>query len=235
MRRSLWIFDVGQRQMQNREMAGWMPYMGIFSGLALFVMLTVRVRVGMDWALAVASVIDLLVAQHFVRRFGRRLRRLGLFGATRARWWIELAALDLTLCFSSGLFSLAHRNGQVLPAWQQVMVDGASQTMELLSYPFLGFTIVAYMLGLLQGRRMSGRSLELVNFFFWLYVIDKGIDNLPQDASFAVIAAIAIGVIAVVMLGIAGVLATRQHLRKRDHVCDVPTNNPAGTESGPPG
>ncbi len=106
LKRSLWIFDIGLRRMNADLPAGWMAHMGVFSAFALALMAFAALGLPMAWPLAVVGALDLGVTFHFVRWSLPRIRRLGMLGPTRARWWIETAALDWTLCISIGVFAI---------------------------------------------------------------------------------------------------------------------------------
>ena len=160
---------------------------------------------------------------------------MGPYGPTRARWWIELAALDWTLCVSGFLFCIAHGlPAGMLPAWQQWCVDLAWHASRRLIVPFFVLTIVGYIFGLVQAKRVTGRSVELVNFFFWTFVLIGTMSLIPQNPGFFVPLGAAFGIVGGVALGVAGVLGLRVWLQSRRALMHVPEDNPPRMDhSGP--
>ncbi|HVV99869.1 MAG TPA: hypothetical protein VHB77_05995 [Planctomycetaceae bacterium] len=170
MVRSGWLFDIGFQRMENRELAGWMPAAGIFSSLALLLMVGLSLRIPLALPLGIVGALDLLATRHFVGIGCRRLRRLGFRGPTRGRWWFEVAALAWTLLMSCACLVAVHHRAALQGGWQQGMVEFAFTCAKCLGPAFLGLAITGYFLGLLRGIRIRGRSMELVNFFFWMIV-----------------------------------------------------------------
>ncbi len=214
LKNSLWIFDVGFRRMKADLPPGWAGTMLAFSLLALTMIAAVGLGMPLAWPLSIIGVIDLFVTLHFIRGFVGRIWRLGILGPTRARWWIEIAALDWTLCMSCGVFFITHGNPALaLPAWQQAFADLAFAGMGHLFPPFLAFTVVGFLLGLTRGKRIRGRSLELVNFFFWLMVvIQASLLLVPEHPALSELVAPALAVLGVVALCAAGVVAATQRI-----------------------
>jgi len=214
LKSSLWIFDVGFRRMNADAAPGWAPQMLIFGMLGLTMMATVEFGVPVAWPLTIIGTLDLLVTQHFVRRSVRRIWRLGWLGPTRARWWIELSALNWTLCMSGGVCALTHgKAAAALPAWQQAFVAFAMHCTTGLFFSFFALTILGFAIGLLQGKRIRGRSLELVNWFFWsIVMIVAACLLVPEDPALTTWVAPALLVLSVVVLCAVGVLAVRQRI-----------------------
>jgi len=214
LKTSMWIFDIGLRRWNADQAPGWVAQMGVFSMLALTMIAAFELGLPMAWPLTIIGVIDLLVTQHFARRSLRRIRRLGMLGPTRGRWWIELAALDWTLCISGGIFALTHGHpAAALPAWQRAFVNFAWDCAAHLFYPFLALPVVGFLLGMVQGGRIRGRSLELVNWFFWsIAVIGASLLLIPENPVLTTWVAPALAILSACMLCAAGVIALRQRL-----------------------
>lgn len=120
----------------------------VFSALALTLMAAVELGVPTAGPFTIIGSFDLLATCHFARASIRRIWRLHWFAPGRARWWLELAALDWTLCMGAGVFALTHGPAAAaLPAWQQLVVIIAWYGAIHLVLPFLALTIVGFALG----------------------------------------------------------------------------------------
>jgi hypothetical protein len=214
LKSTLWIFDIGLRRMNGEGAPGWAAQMAVFSALALTLMGAVELGVPTAWPFTIIGSLDLLATQHFARASLRRIRRLGWLAPRRARWWIELAALDWTLCMSTAVFALTHgQAAAALPAWLQVVVAVAGYCAPRLFVPFLALSILGFGVGLIQGQRIRGRSLELVTWFFWSIAVILGACLLVPEAPVLVDwVAPALAVLSAVALFAGGVVAVRQRL-----------------------
>lgn len=170
MMRYLWIFDIGIRE-SNEFRPGWSDHMFplAFAGASIpFCLLF-----GIDWLLllVLVSAIFLVCSRKLIARSVRRIRRMGWFAPTRGRWWIELAALDWTLCMAGGCFWLA----SVLQGGGPLCGNGAVAVVgdltRLAFYAFYPLAAAGYVIGLCRGRRTAGGSLETVNHFFWMSTV----------------------------------------------------------------
>ena len=223
LKTSLWIFDIGFRRMNAQLAPGWAAQMLVFGMLGLIMIAAVEFGLPMAWPLTIIGTIDLVATQHFVRGSLRRIRRLGIRGPTRARWWIEVAALDWTLCISGGVFAFTHGNpAAALPAWQQAFVAFALGCAAHLFFPFLALAVVGFLLGFVQGRRIRGRSLELVTWFFWWIVVIVGSCLLvPQHPALTTLVAPALALLSAVVLCAAALVAVKQRILRPSGGRDV--------------
>jgi hypothetical protein len=198
LKRSLWIFDIGLRRMNDDVPAGWMVHMGVFSTFALLLLAAVEFGLPMMWPLAIVGCLDLLATHHFLRWSLPRIGRLGPLGPTRARWWIEAAALDWTLCVSIGVFGITRAFPAVLaPA-------------KYLLFLFFALAGIGFALGLVQGKRIRGRALELVAWFFWTtVVILAAMALVPDNPVLTDWVAPVLAVLSAVVLVAAGIVALR--------------------------
>lgn len=157
------MFDFGFWRLIEGDTPGWMPQVVIYSGLGFLLVLSCAPQnmVLLQWSLNIAAVVDVLVAIHFLRRSARQMRKLGPSGPLRARWWIEFAALNWTLCISLGVFVLFHGG-----AWNHVPLF--HDAWRCLYCSFFVLSTSAYAMGLMQRKPIRGKSLELVNWWFWL-------------------------------------------------------------------
>jgi hypothetical protein len=214
LKSTLWIFDIGLRRMNGKGAPGWAAQMAVFSALALTLMGAVELGVPTAWPFTIIGSLDLLATQHFARTSFRRIRRLRCLAPARARWWIELAALDWTLCMSTGVFALTHGQAAAAPpAWQQDVVAVAGYCAAGLFVPFLALTVLGFAVGLIQRQRIRGRSLELVTWFFWSIVVIVGACRLVPEAPVLVDwVAPGLAVLSAVALSAAGVVAVGQRL-----------------------
>ena len=214
LKSSFWIFDIGLRRMNAEAAPGWAAQMLVFSALALTLMGAVELGVPTAWPFTIIGIFDLLATQHFARGSFRRIRRLGWLAPARARWWIELSALDWTLCMSGGVLALTHgQAAAALPAWQQAVVAVAGYCAACLFFPFLALTVLGFVVGLTQGKRIRGRSLELVTWFFWcIAVIMASYLLVPEAPVLVAWVAPALAVLSALALCAAGVVAVRQRL-----------------------
>jgi hypothetical protein len=209
IKRFAWIFDIGFRCMNREQMPGWGPHMLVFSILGLALFAWCEFGIAIAWGLLLVAILDFAATQYFVRRSLRQVGRLGAFGLTRARWWIEVAALCWTLCFSLGLFSLAQGapgGGVQLRALQ--LADIAAECAGYLYFAFFVLTVVSFVLGLAQRKPIHGRSLELVAWFFWCIVfIYAVIWVTPDNPVLTDIVAPICAVLGIVALVAAGLMA----------------------------
>jgi hypothetical protein len=213
-----WIFDIGMRRMKASKLPGWAPQMFVFSLFAAAIVAAFELGVPVSWTLTLVGVVDALLTQHFLRGALRRMRRLGWFRPTRARWWIELAALDWTLCLSLSLFGLTLGKGAAgLPAWAQNVMGFSFVFVKGLCVAFFALTMLAFAIGLLQGRRTRGRSLELVNFFFWVFgFIVASMLLVPQAPVLANVVSPVLLIVSILTFCAAGALAFRQRMLQTD-------------------
>ncbi len=122
LKSSFWIFDIGLHRMNAEAAPGWAAQMLVFSALALTLMAAVELGVPPAWPFTI------IASSIFWRRSISREDRfaestVGWLAPARARWWIELSALDWTLCMSTGVFAFTHgQAAAALPAWQQVVL-----------------------------------------------------------------------------------------------------------------
>jgi hypothetical protein len=229
--RSRWIFDMGFRRMRRQEPAGWMPQMLVFSSLAVTLMASAALRIPMTWPLSVIGALDLVATRHFAWTGVRRVLRLGITGPTRPRWWIELAALDFTLLMCCGCFVAVHGNAALLGGWQMWPVTVAFSSSKYLVVAFLVLSTAAYLLGLIQGKRAQGRSLELMNFFFWTIVgIWLAIWIIPDHRALGGWVAEAAAVAGVGAACLAGALEAKRRFRLSTSAAQ--TIRPDGTARG---
>lgn len=212
LKASLWIFDIGFRRMNADLPPGWAAEMGVFSALALAMIAAFELRVPIVWPLALIGAVDLVAVQHFVRGASRRIRMLGIPGPTRARWWIEAAALSWTLCMGCGVLAVTHgHHAAPLPAWQGALLAVAWNCAGYMFVAFLVLTIVGFLLGMIQGKRIRGRSLELVSWFFWsIVIIGGGFVAIPEAQALTKWIAPTLALVSIVPLIVAGVLWIRQ-------------------------
>ncbi len=209
LRRSLWIFDIGFRRMNADLPAGWMPPMGVFSALALAILVVSVFGLPKAGSFALIGCIDLLATKRFVRQSVSRIRKLGVVGAFRARWWIEIAALDLTLAMSLAVFAVTHfLGGGALPAWQFAVVEAVYRSARYLFGFFLVLAAAGFALGIVQGRPIRGRALELVAWFFWAAVgIGAALAVIPDKPVLANWVAPLLAILSLVVLLVAGGIA----------------------------
>jgi hypothetical protein len=69
---------------------------------------------------------------------------------------------------SGAVFLLVH--GQAaggLPAWQAAFAAVAAHCAKGLLIAFFALTLLGFAVGLVSGKRVRGRSLELITWFFW--------------------------------------------------------------------
>jgi hypothetical protein len=213
---ALWIFDIGAREMDGERPPGWQLPAAMFGFLAFGMVAGATVGwAAVEWWLTVVGIADFIVAWHFVHWSQRRIRRMGIVGPSRARWWIELAALDWTLCLSSGIFWVTHGLfAGMLPPWLQMPFATAARLTGMLFYAFIAFASTGYILGLIRGVRIRGRSLELVSFFFWMIVGMSAAFLLPQNPALGGWVAEAFAIVGVAASCVAGLVAARQWLAK---------------------
>jgi hypothetical protein len=218
-RTSLWIFDIGFRRMNAERPPGWASQMMVFSSLALTMMAAVEFGASTVWPLALIGAVDLVATQHFVRGASHRIWMLGMLGPTRARWWIEAAALSWTLCMSCGVFGITQGNlGGPQLAWQGAFLAVARDCVEGLFVAFIASTVVGFLLGVVQGKRIRGRSLELVCWFFWsIVVIGACLVAVPEHQVLTQWIAPMLALVSVVVLCMAWILAIRR--RANDPTC----------------
>lgn len=215
LKHTRWIFDIGLRRMSNDGSPGWGAQMLVFSLLALAMMAWLEIGIGVAWGVCLISTLDVILTQHFVRRAIRQIRRLGVFGPTRARWWIELSALVWTLCFSCEVFFLAQASGLALQPWPALVLDVVMACGKFLFFAFLVLTVVSFLLGLVQGKRIRGRSLELVSYFFWtIVVIGAAIFCIPDNPDLGNVIAPICAVLGIAALVIASLTAAWQAMTK---------------------
>jgi hypothetical protein len=210
--RSTWVFDIGLRRMNEERPPGWAVLMGVFSGLALALMTAANFRLPFGLVFSVAAAVGLLIAERFSHWPVRQIWRLGLRGPTRARWWVELAALTWTLCFCGGLFWLAHGIGAAaLPGVIELIVSAVATGTKYLFAAFFGFALAGYVLGALQQKRLRGRSVELVNWFFWTIVGSQLLAAIPWDFGPVAWVAPVLAIVGVAAGCVAAILAAYQH------------------------
>ena len=187
--------------------------MTIFSLMGMGTCVWVFTGLPLGRLLPAMSVLDLLVTWHFLRRSLPRIRRMGWTGPLRARWWIEVAALDWTLVCSGGLFWLAHSLPNAnLPPWQVACVWAALWGGLVAFVCFFAFALTGYAMGLIQGRAIRGRAVELVNFFFWtIVVIGGGSQLVPENPIWTDLIAPAVLALGIGVAVIAAVIAAWQH------------------------
>lgn len=208
-KRALWIFDVGFERMNQQDWAGWMPMTGVFSGMALCLIVAslVGARWAWGWALPIFSGINVLIARRFVVQSLRRAARFGIYGPMRARWWIELAAVNLLLVFCLFLFGVSNGVGAALPPWQKAVADFAFRATKVLGPPFPLLTFTGYVVGLAGQQRVTGRSLEMVNFIFWMLAGIAAASQLPPVADWI---APTVAIVGIAALCLAGGMAAKQ-------------------------
>ena len=209
VRNFVWIFDCGFRRLNNEQSPGWAPQALVFSMLGLLLFCWFQLKVGLAWGITLIGLLDTVAALHFLRRSQRQLLRFGVFGPTRARWWIESAALSWTLCMSCGLFSVTQANGAVaLPLIQAACIELAFQAAKWSFYAALVLTCVGFLVGLAQAKPIHGRALDLVSASFWFIVFLHAIMwGLPDDPILSDLIAPVCGAIAVAALLVAGAIA----------------------------
>lgn len=214
LKRFLWIFDMGLRREKAGLPPGWAPHMLVFSALGVafpfIFFFAVFVGIPMGWVLVAIGCIDFFAAKYVLGGSIPRIKRMGLFGPTLARWWIEMAAVAWTLCMSLAVFALAQ---------MQLFGPAAWGAWYFLLF-FVAMSAIAYTLGLLQGKRIRGRAVELVNWFFWWVVgcavgLPIACSLIPQNPVLVNCVAPALGVLCVVVLLVAAVITLKRWIRNR--------------------
>lgn len=208
--RYLWIFDVGCREtMEYRP--GWALH--VFPFALLGTCLGFCVAIGLDPMLPVVmgSALFLACSRKIIAQNVRRIRRMGWFAPTRARWWIELAALDWTLCIAGGSFWIVRNMAAGGLVWGNAVLLAAQYVIGWTFCAFFPLTVAGYVVGLIRGRRLAGGSLETVNFFFWMLVAIFLMQQAPPLATWFGPAVAMIGLSAG---AVAGLLALRQRARR---------------------
>jgi hypothetical protein len=202
-KRALWIFDVGFERMNQQDWAGWMPIAGIVAGTMVCLMMAhlIGARWAWAWAIPVFSGLNFLIARRLAAQSLRRVYRFGVYGPLRARWWIELAAVNLLLVFCLGLFAASNGAGAALPPWQKAVADVAFQAARILGPPFVLLSLTGYIVGLAGNQRVTGRSLEMVNFHFWLLVGIVASSRLPPVADWIAPTVAIAGIVALILAG----------------------------------
>jgi len=194
--------------------------MGVFSALMVAIAVVSVFGLLKAASFALIGCIDLLATKHFVRQSVSRIRRLGVLGVLRARWWIEIAALDLTLAMSLAVFAVTHfLGGAAGPVWQFALIDAAYRSARYLFGLFLVLAAAGFALGLVQGRPIRGRTVELVAWFFWGTVgTATTLAVIPDNPVVANWVAPLLAVLSLVVLLVAGVVAVwnRRH-RQPEH------------------
>jgi hypothetical protein len=212
-----WVFDIGIRRMDQKQTAGWMPAMLVFCSLSLTLLLGAVLRLPLAVPLGIVGALDLLATRHFVGIGCRRLKQLGFMGPTRARWWFEVAAIIWSLMMSCGCFVVVHHKAALLGGWQQGLVELAFTCTKQLAPAFIVLAITGYFVGLARGTRVSGRALELVNFFFWMIAsIGFAMWAIPQVPALAGWIPAAVGIVGVAVACLAGALEIRRRLAEVD-------------------
>ncbi|NLS98009.1 MAG: hypothetical protein GXX96_38225 [Planctomycetaceae bacterium] len=225
--RSFWVFDMGLRREKAGLPPGWVPHMLVFSALGVafpfIFFFAVFVGIPMGWILVAIGCIDFFAAKYVLGGSIPRIKRMGLFGPTRARWWIEMAAVAWTLCMSLAVFALAQ---------MQLFGPAATGAWNFLLL-FVSMTMIGYTLGLLQGKRIRGRAVELVNWFFWWVVgcavgLPIACSLIPQNPVLVNCVAPALGGLSVIVLLVAAIIALKRRIRNRSRadVASVLKNTP---------
>ncbi len=181
-----WIFDIGFVRMNRKTgetRPGWAPHMLVFCLIAMVIGGAVNLgwqRQWLSWPLFVIDTITSYATQRLVRRSWYRLGRLGAYGASRARWWLELSGLSCTLTMAFGVSALAHG----LPG---VQFPGAIWIHAFLyhgarfsCFVFLFTATLGMLIGVAQRKQVHGRSIELVAWFYWFFVLIGGMCSVPN-------------------------------------------------------
>jgi hypothetical protein len=157
------------------------------------------------------SALYLTCSRKIIAQGVRRLRRMGWFAPTRGRWWIELAALDWTLCIAGGSFWIVRNMAAGGLGWGNAVLPAVQQLIGWTFCAFFPLTVAGYVVGLVRGRRLAGGSVETVNCFFWFVVSVLLMHQAPPLATWfgPVLAIVGLGAGAV-----AGLLALRQRARR---------------------
>lgn len=220
LKRFLWIFDMGLRREKAGLPPGWAPHMLVFSALGVafpfIFFFAVFVGIPMGWVLVAIGCVDFFAAKYVLGGSIPRIKRMGLFGPTLARWWIEMAAVAWTLCMSLAVFALAQ---------MQLFGPAATGAWNFLLL-FVSTTVIGYTLGQLQGKRIRGRAVELVNWFFW-WVVGCAVGRpiacslIPQNPVLVNCVAPALGGLSAIVLLVAAIMALKRRIRNRGRA-DVP-------------
>lgn len=202
MKRLKWIFDIGARHFDESTPRGpgWAYHMGFFCIIAIWCMFCFSVGIPLRWVvllISVAGIIDMIGTWVLLRAPLKRLQRLGIRSVARPRFWIESSAVLLTLGFSAGVFVAS--GGIPIPInvpanFQNVAFRFAIDATDVLFIGSYICTAIAYVLGLAQDRTPSGKSLELVAFFFWMMVLLKVLDVLLRLGAGDLLAIVAVSV-----------------------------------------
>jgi hypothetical protein len=134
---------------------------------------------------------------------------MGWFAPTRGRWWIELAALDWTLCIAGGSFWIVKGAALGGPGWGNAVLLVAGYLTGWTFCAFFPLTIAGYIVGLIRGRRLAGSSLETVNFFFWMLIAVFLMQRAPPLAPWFGPAMASVAVCAAILAGILAIHARR--------------------------
>lgn len=194
----------------NRGLSpGWNTHALVFCVLPLLLLLWAELKIGFAWGVTIVGLFDTVATLYFLRRSQRQIVRLGAFGPTRARWWIETAALCWTLCMSCAIFCVSQGNGAVgLPVFQAAWIDLAFQASRWFFWAAMLFTTVGFAVGLAQQKRIQGRALDLASAAFWMVVcIHIIMVSLPDNRVWTDVVAPVCAIVAVAALLIAGGVA----------------------------
>lgn len=221
LKRPLWIFDIGGRRDGTDVEAGWYGPVKIFFPLAFLLPIAEVLGLPQHWPLLVVGCLDLLATKHFAGRSVLRIRRMGLLGPTRARWWIEAAALVWILCMSVGVFAVERGQAAFVQRNRGLfsVFEVAMWTTGVLIALFYAMTITGYGVGLVQRKPIRGRAVELVNFFFWGMTIVLGIVAaaifLPPNLFLGNWVAPLLAILSLAVLLVAGVVAVWNRRRRQ--------------------
>ncbi|MBP90330.1 MAG: hypothetical protein CMJ64_27100 [Planctomycetaceae bacterium] len=195
--------------MNNGHSPGWSSHALVFSILPLLLICWAELEIGLAWGITVVGLLDTVATLYFLRRSRRQILRLGVFGPTRARWWIEVAAVCWTLCMSCAIFSVSQANGAIaLPLFQAAWVDLAFQASGWFFWASLVLTIVGFVVGLARRKRIQGRALNLVSAAFWMVVcIHVIMWSLPDNPILSDVIAPVCAIVAIAALLAAGAIA----------------------------
>lgn len=146
------------------------------------------------------------------------LRRLGIRGVSRPRWWFEWARLAWITLLLVGLAMLIfHLVGGAVFA---PLADSLFHIAPSLFFAFLVLSTAAYFLSLATRRRRSGRAFECVQYFYWTFgVISALIAVLtwvPAQAGWAQPMTVVLSIVAASLMAIVLFKLAQRWERKLD-------------------